>query len=179
MNGRQYGGKRLKVSLKKTPEECLHLQVQKLMEISNANQPYDRDRDCTLFVFHLPSSWDDKDVYQVKIDSIGRLYMPWSGGFSISLFFRFADNLQHFQSFGSLLSAKIAKKDESASRGYGFVTYDNPRAAALAIANMNGVEVGHNKRLKVKKVFGIWDLGPLTSGSEAIVGEQVQHWCDN
>lgn len=120
MNGRQYGGKRLKVSLKKTPEECLHLQVQKLMEISNANQPYDRDRDCTLFVFHLPSSWDDKDVYQ------------------------------HFQSFGSLLSAKIAKKDESASRGYGFVTYDNPRAAALAIANMNGVEVGHNKRLKVQ-----------------------------
>lgn len=67
MNGRAYGGKRLKVSLKKTPEECLHLQVQKLMEISNANQPYDRDRDCTLFVFHLPSSWDDKDMYQVRL----------------------------------------------------------------------------------------------------------------
>lgn len=120
MNGRSVGGKRLKVSLKKTPEECLNLQLQRLMELSQGNQPYDKFRDCTLFVFHLPASWDENTIRK------------------------------HFQSFGNIVCAKVAKKDNSLSRGYGFVTFEAPYEAALAIASMNGVEVGQNKRLKVQ-----------------------------
>lgn len=120
MNGHNVTGKRLKVSLKKTPEECLGLQVQKLMELSDANKPFDRDKDCTLFVFHLPALWDDQELFA------------------------------QFQSFGQLVSAKVVKKPDGTSRGYGFVTYDAPRSAALAITNMNGVEVVQNKRLKVQ-----------------------------
>lgn len=44
---------------------------------------------------------------------------------------------------------KVAKKKGELSCGYGFVTYDTPYSAAVAILNMNGLHVGQNKRLKV------------------------------
>jgi len=43
----------------------------------------------------------------------------------------------------------MVEKDTGRSRGFGFVSYDSPDAAALAIKELNGFVVG-NKRLKVQ-----------------------------
>jgi CUG-BP- and ETR3-like factor len=57
---------------------------------------------------------------------------------------------QLFCPYGNLLSVRImVEKDSGRSRGFGFVSYDNPDAAALAIKELNGFAIG-NKRLKVQ-----------------------------
>ncbi|KNG75158.1 polyadenylate binding protein [Plasmodium falciparum IGH-CR14] len=56
---------------------------------------------------------------------------------------------QKFKTFGNLESATVAKKNDKTSKGYGFVVYTDPHSAALAISNMNKVEVYTGKRLKV------------------------------
>jgi len=56
-----------------------------------------------------------------------------------------------FQPFGKVLSAKVYKDSNTGlSRGFGFVSYDNPECASLAIARMNGAQIGR-KRLKVQR----------------------------
>ena len=73
-----------------------------------------------LFVFYLPTEWDDED-----------------------LFF-------HFQRFGAIVNSKvIIDKDTGKSKGFAFVTFDNPNSAANALQAMNGFSV-LGKRLKVQ-----------------------------
>eukprot|EP00923_Selenidium_pygospionis_P014073 GHVN01024244.1.p1 GENE.GHVN01024244.1~~GHVN01024244.1.p1 ORF type:complete len:550 (+),score=66.56 GHVN01024244.1:138-1787(+) len=120
MNDFYVAGKRLKVSLKKTPEECMSMEVEKLINLSESGGAFNPDQDCTLFVFHLPPHWADTDLYE------------------------------RFKEFGDLLSATVARKSDRSSRGYGFVKFSNPRAAAIAIRRLNGADVGSNKRLKVQ-----------------------------
>jgi len=43
----------------------------------------------------------------------------------------------------------MVEKDTGRSRGFGFVSYDKPEAAAMAIKELNGFVIG-NKRLKVQ-----------------------------
>jgi len=43
----------------------------------------------------------------------------------------------------------MVEKDTGRSRGFGFVSYDSPDAAAMAIKELNGFVIG-NKRLKVQ-----------------------------
>lgn len=73
-----------------------------------------------LFIFHIPNNFTNLDMYQL------------------------------FCAFGSLLSVRImVEKDTGRSRGFGFVSYDSPESAALAIKELNGYVIG-NKRLKVQ-----------------------------
>lgn len=73
-----------------------------------------------LFVFHIPNHFSNLDMYQL------------------------------FCHYGNLLSVRImVEKDTGRSRGFGFVSYDNPDAAALAIKELSGFAIG-NKRLKVQ-----------------------------
>jgi len=73
-----------------------------------------------LFIFHIPNHFTNLDMYQ--------LFCP----------------------YGNLLSVRImVEKDSGRSRGFGFVSYDHPDAAALAIKELNGFAIG-NKRLKVQ-----------------------------
>mmetsp|Transcript_118266 Transcript_118266/g.331235 ORF Transcript_118266/g.331235 Transcript_118266/m.331235 type:complete len:601 (-) Transcript_118266:84-1886(-) len=73
-----------------------------------------------LFIFHIPNHFTNLDMYQ--------LFCP----------------------YGNLLSVRImVEKDSGRSRGFGFVSYDSPESAALAIKELNGFAVG-NKRLKVQ-----------------------------
>eukprot|EP00934_Nitzschia_sp_Nitz4_P007917 Nitzschia sp. Nitz4//scaffold147_size54853//22601//24581//NITZ4_006617-RA/size54853-augustus-gene-0.4-mRNA-1//-1//CDS//3329536693//7907//frame0 len=73
-----------------------------------------------LFIFHIPNHFTNVDMYN--------LFCP----------------------YGNLLSVRImVEKDTGRSRGFGFVSYDNPEAAALAIKELNGCAIG-NKRLKVQ-----------------------------
>jgi RNA recognition motif-containing protein len=73
-----------------------------------------------LFIFHIPNHFTNLDMWHL------------------------------FCQYGNLLSVRImVEKDTGRSRGFGFVSYDAPDAAALAIKELNGFVVG-NKRLKVQ-----------------------------
>jgi len=73
-----------------------------------------------LFIFHIPNNFTNSDMYAL------------------------------FSSCGKLLSVRImVEKDTGRSRGFGFVSYQTPEAAELAILKLNGYQVG-NKRLKVQ-----------------------------
>jgi RNA recognition motif. (a.k.a. RRM, RBD, or RNP domain) len=65
-----------------------------------------------LFIFHIPNHFTNVDMYQL------------------------------FYPYGNLLSVRImVEKDSGRSRGFGFVSYDSPDAAALAIKELNGYAV--------------------------------------
>jgi len=73
-----------------------------------------------LFIFHIPNHFTNLDMYHL------------------------------FARYGNLLSVRImVEKDTGRSRGFGFVSYDNPESAAMAIKELNGFAIG-NKRLKVQ-----------------------------
>jgi CUG-BP- and ETR3-like factor len=89
-----------------------------------------------LFIFHIPNHFTNVDMYN--------LFCP----------------------YGNLLSVRImVEKDTGRSRGFGFVSYDNPESAALAIKELNGYAIG-NKRLKVQhKQIRQRDLADRDGGS--------------
>lgn len=65
-----------------------------------------------LFIFHIPNHFTNLDMYQL------------------------------FTPYGNLLSVRImVEKDTGRSRGFGFVSYDCPESAALAIKELNGFPV--------------------------------------
>jgi CUG-BP- and ETR3-like factor len=73
-----------------------------------------------LFVYHLPPALSDADLVTL------------------------------FAPFGPLISAKVfVDKTTGLSKGFGFVSYQSPQAAASAIQVMSGFAIG-NKRLKVQ-----------------------------
>lgn len=79
---------------------------------------------CTLFIYHLPVTWTDNDLEQC---------------------------FQPFAAPGQLLHALVYKdKATGASKGFGFVSYDNPQSAQTAIAGMNGMSIDSGKRLRVE-----------------------------
>ena len=64
--------------------------------------------------------------------------------------FNDADLMHTFAPFGNVLSAKVfVDKTTGASKGFGFVSYDNANSATAAINSMNGVAIG-SKRLRVQ-----------------------------
>ena len=86
---------------------------------------------CNVFVFHIPAEWTD---YHLR---------------------------QFFSSYGFLVSATVVKdRQTNLSKGFGFVSYDNPYSAHSAVAHMNGFMVG-SKRLKVQLKRGEQDEAPL------------------
>lgn len=121
-------------------------QVQKLMRMSEQNECFDRDRDCSLFVFHLPPDWDDEDLKK------------------------------KFSGYGSVVASKVSLKEDGSSRGYGFVTCSDPRSTALAILNLNGLEIC-SKRLKVKPKQTASTSHPKTD-STVFVFHLPNEWTD-
>merc|ERR1719263_667678 len=73
-----------------------------------------------IFVFHVPINWTDEDFHA------------------------------HFSPFGQIVSAKIhADPVTKASKGFGFVSYQTPAAATMAIKGMNGFDTKQGKFLKI------------------------------
>ncbi|KAH7365622.1 hypothetical protein KP509_18G038200 [Ceratopteris richardii] len=57
-----------------------------------------------------------------------------------------------FEEFGTVVAVKIiVDKDSGNSRGYGFITFTNPRSATKAINNMNGVSLD-GRTIRVNEV---------------------------
>jgi len=76
--------------------------------------------ECNLFIYHLPAEFNDQDL--------ANIFIP----------------------FGNLVSAKVfIDRATSQSKCFGFVSFDNPLSAQLAIHTMNGFSIG-TKRLKVQ-----------------------------
>lgn len=72
-----------------------------------------------LFVFHIPSQLTTRTLYDM------------------------------FSPYGNVVSTRImVERDTGRSRGFGFVSFDNPEAADAAIRALDGCQV-QNKRLKV------------------------------
>jgi len=96
-----------------------------------------------LFIFHIPNHFTNYDMYQM------------------------------FCPYGKLLSVRImVEKETGRSRGFGFVSYDNPESAAQAIKERNGLIIG-NKRLKVQHKQIKADNNPSTSTSQAPAPRQA------
>lgn len=75
---------------------------------------------CNIFVYHLPGYITDFDLYNM------------------------------FAPFGNLVSAHVyVDRETGGSKGFGFVSYDNPQSTKVAIDAMNGYQLA-NKRLKVE-----------------------------
>ena len=75
---------------------------------------------CNLFVMRFPSEWTDQDLFM------------------------------RFSPFGNILSASVfIDKHTKISKGFGFVSFDNPSSAKLAIQELDGVKI-HGKRLTVQ-----------------------------
>jgi RNA recognition motif-containing protein len=75
---------------------------------------------CNLFIYNIPDTYEDKDLHNM------------------------------FTNFGNILSASVFKDPiTSLSKGFGFVSYDNPASSAAAIAGLNGFVIG-SRRLKVE-----------------------------
>lgn len=75
---------------------------------------------CNLFIYHLPQEFTDTDLAST--------FLP----------------------FGNVISAKVfIDKQTNLSKCFGFVSFDNPESAQVAIKAMNGFQVGA-KRLKVQ-----------------------------
>ena len=71
-----------------------------------------------LFIFHIPNHFTNLDMYH--------LFCP----------------------YGNLLSVRImVERETGRSRGFGFVSYDNPESAAMAIKELNGFAVRHVLRV--------------------------------
>ncbi|EJC98246.1 uncharacterized protein FOMMEDRAFT_171180 [Fomitiporia mediterranea MF3/22] len=52
---------------------------------------------------------------------------------------------QHFTQFGQIVSARVMRDESGRSRGFGFVSYQTPDQAALALHSMNGVVLGQKQ----------------------------------
>lgn len=92
-----------------------------------------------LFIFHIPNHFTNLDMYNL------------------------------FCHYGNLLSVRImVDKETGRSRGFGFVSYDSPDAAAMAIKELNGFVIG-NKRLKVQHK-------QIRPGEQQQGGQSPQHY---
>lgn len=75
---------------------------------------------CNLFILGIPQGWTDNDLWM------------------------------RFVPFGNVVSASVfVDKATNISKGFGFVSYDNPSSARLAIQNLDGTRI-NGKRLTVQ-----------------------------
>jgi RNA recognition motif-containing protein len=100
-----------------------------------------------LFIFHIPNHYTNVDMYH--------LFLP----------------------YGNLLSVRImVERETGRSRGFGFVSYDTPEAAAMAIKELNGFPVSSAKFcifLRIDTLFCIYQrLVCLQIGNKRL---KVQH----
>jgi len=102
---------------------------------------------------HTSGDYQSMVLPQFNFPSVPRSMVAASGNSifvrSLPLDMRDEQLVSAFANFGQILSAHVAMDKESGlSKGFGFVTYDTPESASVAISQMNGFKVG-NRYLQV------------------------------
>ncbi|CBZ49979.1 putative RNA recognition motif domain-containing protein [Neospora caninum Liverpool] len=94
--------------------------------------------------FEKPAAVAPRSCVGMMNHAATRFGPPGSNVFVANLSYEWndIDLIQHFQHFGNILSARIQRGMEGNSRGFGFVSFDNPQAAVNAIRGMNGFSCG-------------------------------------
>lgn len=86
---------------------------------------------CNLFVFHIPNSWNDDLLRQV------------------------------FSPFGRVVAGRVQMDSVTgAHKGYGFISYDNPKSTVEAIKHMQGFDTHAGKHLQVSIKKGEEEYNP-------------------
>jgi len=84
-----------------------------------------------------------------------------------------SDLAQHFAAFGRIVSVRLNRDEQGRSKGYGFISYDNPKSALQGIHSMNGYVVdGKALQVSLKKGEEHYITTHLTSPAGA-VGNQL------
>jgi len=113
------------------------------------------DPECNVYVFGFPPNWTETELQTA------------------------------FCAFGNIVSAKVVRKPDGTSRGYGFVAYDSPRNARIAIARVDQIVVdGRKLTVKLKEAKSDAMSGgsksekplPTAPGSAAYVHFMPQDW---
>lgn len=105
-----------------TPDQVNKCFIQQEVNTLNDMQGFTRKLGppgSNLFLFHLPNNMKDSELFHL------------------------------FKKFGNILSTRVMTEKNGKSKGIGFVSFENQKAAADAIEEMNGFEV-RGKRLKVE-----------------------------
>lgn len=55
-----------------------------------------------------------------------------------------------FSQYGLVISVKIMKRDDGTSKGFGFVSFQNPESAKRAKESMNGMLLGNSPLMILK-----------------------------
>eukprot|EP00747_Dinoflagellata_sp_TGD_P181643 gnl/TRDRNA2_/TRDRNA2_35545_c0_seq1.p1 gnl/TRDRNA2_/TRDRNA2_35545_c0~~gnl/TRDRNA2_/TRDRNA2_35545_c0_seq1.p1 ORF type:complete len:515 (+),score=116.62 gnl/TRDRNA2_/TRDRNA2_35545_c0_seq1:65-1609(+) len=94
------------------------------VDLSNIQVPDNIPRDSSkvapganLYLFHLPNTWNEANL------------------------------MEHFGIYGNVVSVTLARNQDGTPRGYGFVGYDDPNSANMAIEALNGLPVDGKKIL--------------------------------
>jgi hypothetical protein len=97
---------------------------------------------CNLFVFHIPNDMSTRELWSM------------------------------FSNFGEIISCRIMVEARTQlSRGFGFVSFDNPESATKAISALDGFTIG-TKRLRVshkKETPSPWTSSMLTVEPKASI----------
>ena len=102
---------------------------------SGGSRPREGPPGANLFIYHLPHDFNDADLAEA------------------------------FAPYGNVVSASVyIDRHTGESKGFGFVSYDNCKAAESAIAEMNGYQIGP-KRLKVQHKISDTASSPTGGGS--------------
>ncbi|KAG5186506.1 hypothetical protein JKP88DRAFT_346522 [Tribonema minus] len=134
-------------SAEQSPPPPPSQQQQQQQQRDHPSRPQEGPARSNLFIYHWPADLTDADLATA------------------------------FASFGNVISAKVyMDRLTNESKGFGFVSYDNPESAAVAIAHMNGFAIG-NKRLKVqykRESGGAAAAAPVPALAAAAVPQQQQ-----
>nr|CEL64567.1 TPA: RNA recognition motif domain-containing protein,putative [Neospora caninum Liverpool] len=123
--------------------------------------------------FEKPAAVAPRSCVGMMNHAATRFGPPGSNVFVANLSYEWndIDLIQHFQHFGNILSARIQRGMEGNSRGFGFVSFDNPQAAVNAIRGMNGFSCGGRfMRVFLKK----GEENYLTAAMQAQVAEYLE-----
>jgi polyadenylate-binding protein len=131
----------------------------------------------TSIIMHRPCRimWSQRDP-SVRKTGLGNIFIK-----NLDTTIGHKELYDHFSEFGNILSCKVALSETGGSKGYGFVHFENEKAAQLAIEKVNNTKIGNkevyvgffiSRKTRVQQVEQSWtnvyvkDIDPEISEEE-------------
>jgi len=92
----------------------------------------------TSVIMHRPCRimWSQRDP-SVRKTGVGNIFIK-----NLDTSIGHKELYDHFSEYGNILSCKVALNETGGSKGYGFVHFENEKAAQLAIEKVNNTKIG-------------------------------------